>query len=84
LNCDYKNTVFKQEDLITILVGRSDIVSEIKSTYKKLQTYIARSFADWLQNNNFINALPGLIAPDSVSQECFNWLIAKIITTAEV
>ncbi len=72
------------EDIITVLDGRSDIVSEIKSTDKKLQTYIARNFANWLQNINFINALPGLIVPDSASQERFNWLITKIRSAAEL
>ena len=72
------------EDIITILDGRSEIVSEIRSTDKELQTYIAKNFADWLQNKNFINALPGLIAPDSASQERFKWLIAKIRAVAEL
>lgn len=72
------------EDIITILDGRSKIVSEIRSADKKLQNYIARNFAAWLQNKNFINALPGLIAPDPASKDRVGWLIDKIRAVAEV
>jgi len=66
------------EDIITILDGRSEIVSEIKATDKKLQTYISKNFSDWLQNKDFINALPGLIAPDMASQDRFKELLDRM------
>jgi hypothetical protein len=66
------------EDIITILDGRSEIVSEIKTADKKLQTYIAKNFSDWLRNKDFINILPGLIAPDSTSQDRFSLIIDKM------
>lgn len=66
------------EDIITILDGRPEIVSEIKAADKKLQTYIAKNFSDWLQNKVFINALPGLIAPDPTSQDRFSLIVDKI------
>lgn len=70
------------EDIITILDGRSEVVSEMKAAAKKLQTYIAKNFSDWLQNNDFINTLPGLIAPDPTSQDRFNLIVDKIKTVA--
>lgn len=70
------------EDIITILDGRSEIVSEIKAADKKLQTHIAKNFSDWLQSKDFINVLPGLIAPDSTSQDRFNMIVDKIMTVA--
>ena len=70
------------EDIITILDGRSEIVSEIKAADKKLQNHIAKNFSDWLQNKDFINILPGLIAPDSTSQDRFNMIIDKIKTVS--
>ncbi|GAB4284280.1 MAG: hypothetical protein Kow0029_30820 [Candidatus Rifleibacteriota bacterium] len=66
------------EDIITILDGRSEVVSEIKAADKKLQTYIAKNFSDWLQNKDFINILPGLIAPDSTSQDRFDFIVSRI------
>jgi predicted nucleotidyltransferase len=66
------------EDIITILDGRSEIVSEIKAADKKLQSYIAENFSEWLHNKDFINALPSLIAPDPTSQDRFSLIIDKM------
>ena len=66
------------EDIITILDGRSEIVSEIKAADKKLQTYISKNFSSWLQNKYFINALPGLIAQDVASQDRFKELLNRM------
>jgi predicted nucleotidyltransferase len=72
------------EDIITILDGRSEIVSEVRAADKKLQSYIAKNFSEWLQNKSFINALPGLIAQDSASQARFERLIDSIKIISEL
>lgn len=56
------------EDIITVLDGRSEIIAEVKATEQKLQSYLAQNFKTWLQNKDFINALPGLLTPDPASQ----------------
>jgi hypothetical protein len=56
------------EDIITVLDGRSEVVAEIKATEASLHIYLAQNFNAWLQNRDFINALPGLLAPDASSQ----------------
>jgi hypothetical protein len=71
------------EDIITVLDGRSEVVSEIKSSNRKLQAYIANHFTSWLQNKNFINALPGLLPPDLASQERLIWLTGRMKAVAE-
>lgn len=71
------------EDIITVLDGRSEVVSEIKSSNRKLQAYIANHFTSWLQNKNFINALPGMLPPDLASQERLIWLTGRMKAVAE-
>ncbi len=65
------------EDIITILDGRKEIVSEIQGANKELQAYIAKSFNCWLNNKHFINAIPGLIAPDNASQNRLKLVLAR-------
>lgn len=71
------------EDIITVLDGRSEVISEIKSSNRNLQAYIVKHFISWLQNKTFINALPGLLSPDLASQERLIWLIDKMKAVAE-
>ena len=56
------------EDIITILDGRSEIVSEIKAADKPLKAFMSKTFAAWLSKSAFIDALPGHLPPDSASQ----------------
>lgn len=57
------------EDIITLLDGRSEIVSEIEASEKLLQDFLVKTFTAWLSKNAFLDALPGLLPPDSASQE---------------
>lgn len=72
------------EDIITVLDGRSEIISEVKTAEQKLQSYLAQNFKTWLQNKDFINALPGLLTPDPASQERCQIIMARIKAIVEI
>ncbi|MBU1105072.1 MAG: nucleotidyl transferase AbiEii/AbiGii toxin family protein [Candidatus Riflebacteria bacterium] len=72
------------EDIITILDGRSEIVAEIKAAETKLQAYLGKIFQIWLQNRDFRNALPGMLAPDSASQARLQIVISRLTEVSQM
>jgi hypothetical protein len=57
------------EDVISVLDGRVEIVAEIRNTDDSLRKYLKDQIANLLKNRFFLEALPGHLPPDSVSQE---------------
>jgi hypothetical protein len=55
------------EDLLTVVDGRASIVEEITSS-AELHPYIAEQFSNLLQTKDFLDALPGYLLPDPISQ----------------
>lgn len=47
------------EDIIALIDGRDEIVGEIKNAPNDVRLYIADKIKGWLENDRFINALPG-------------------------
>lgn len=72
------------EDIITVLDGRSELIAEIKLAEDILQSYIAKMFKAWLQNRDFINALPGLLAPDIASQERLPIVLSRMKSITKI
>jgi len=50
------------EDVLNIVDGRAELVAEMAATPAALREAVAGVFATLLANENFLNALPGLIA----------------------
>jgi len=72
------------EDIITVLDGRSEIVAEIKAAEVSLREYLAGDFKAWLQSRDFINALPGLLAPDPSSQARLSVVIFRMTEISQM
>lgn len=53
------------EDVISVVDGRPELVEEIGRTAGNLRAYIASAFAQFLADENFLNALPGLVIEGS-------------------
>ncbi len=53
------------EDVISVVDGRPELVEEIGRAAPDLRTYIASAFAEFLADDNFRNALPGLVIDGS-------------------
>ncbi len=66
------------EDIVTLLVGRFEIVEEVKNTDKQLSTYLLRRLANLLENQHFLEALPGHLPADPVSQARADLIIARM------
>ncbi len=64
------------EDIVTVLDGRLEIINEVQSTEHDLLKFLAEQLSEWLENPDFIDALPGLLPPDAASQ-------ARVLTVLE-
>jgi hypothetical protein len=56
------------EDIITVLDGRPTLVDEIANSPAELRRYISRQIGKLLDTPEFVNALPGQVAGDEISQ----------------
>lgn len=57
------------EDIITVVDGRPEIVSEVRQSSEELQEFFSETFRELLANSEFIEALPGHLLPDRASQD---------------
>src|SRR5262245_46260364 len=56
------------EDIIAVVDGRSEIVSDVAAASSGVRDYIAAEIRALLDNRDFIEALPGFLLPDAASQ----------------
>ena len=56
------------EDIVTVIDGRPEIVSEIKQVSKALKAYLVTCCSELLKERDFLDALPGHLLPDAASQ----------------
>ena len=66
------------EDIITILDGRPEIVSEIRSSSDDLKDFLSRTFRNLLINDEFLDSIPGHLSPDRASQSRLPLLIKRL------
>jgi predicted nucleotidyltransferase len=72
------------EDIITVLDGRPEIISEIRSSSEELQTFLAGTFRRLLTQEGFRDALPGHLPPDRASQARLPRLIKRLEDISEI
>lgn len=56
------------EDIITVIDGRPSLVEEISNSPSVLCNYVGREIGKFLDSREFVNALPGHLAGDEISQ----------------
>lgn len=56
------------EDFIAMLDGHLGIVEDIRKSDKEIKSYLADQFKQLLENDEFLDALPGHLPPDQASQ----------------
>jgi hypothetical protein len=56
------------EDIIYLINGRVEIIEDVKNSEPDLKDYITKSFQGFLDNEFFLEALPGHLLPDQASQ----------------
>ena len=66
------------EDLVSVIDGRSELLREIQSSSKDVRGFIASAVARLLDSNQFIDALPGYLLPDAISQARISILLKSL------
>ncbi len=56
------------EDIVTVIDGRPEIVSEIKQASEALRSFLVPCCSGLLKERDFLDALPGHLLPDPASQ----------------
>ena len=56
------------EDIITVLDGRPTVVEDVADSPSELRRYIGKEVGRMLDNPEFVNALPGHLSGDEISQ----------------
>jgi hypothetical protein len=56
------------EDIITVLDGCPSVVDEVETSPRELRRYIGKEVRRLLDNPEFVNALPGHLSGDEISQ----------------
>lgn len=70
------------EDVVAVVDGRAELVGEVRSSDASLRGYLADVIAVLLENEEFIDALPGLLSGDAASQArlpLLTWRLHEII-----
>ncbi|MRR34881.1 hypothetical protein EG829_09335 [bacterium] len=57
------------EDIIAVIDGRGEVVSEVRSAPPDVKDFLASEFNSFLSNRGFLDALPGHLPPDIASQK---------------
>ena len=70
------------EDIVTVMDGRSEIVSEVQKAGKNLKDYLAVRCSMLLNERDFLDALPGHLLPDAASQARSALIIDRFNTIA--
>lgn len=55
------------ENLTSVIDDRPELFEEINTSNKKVKAIIAKRFHDFLQNSQFIDAVPGHLGPASTN-----------------
>ena len=66
-NGDYLAS-YDLEDLITLVDGRPELLSELRSASADVRSYIAGAIGQMLTTDEFMDALPGYLLHDAASQ----------------
>lgn len=66
------------EDVIAVIDGRLELAGEINEAEPSLIKYITEHLSRWMKNSDFLDALPGLMPPDSASQARVTTIINRI------
>lgn len=66
------------EDLISVIDGRENIVEDIATSPRDVKDYLIRRIKGFLENSEFIDALPGFLSPDQAGQARLELLKNKL------
>lgn len=71
------------EDFIAVVEGREQLPEELASAPTDLRKYLAEAAAKLLANERFLEALPGYVPGDSISQRRVPIIIERLVKMSE-
>jgi predicted nucleotidyltransferase len=71
------------EDVISVIDGREILGQEILNSRQAIQHYIKAEFERILRSRKFIDALPGMLGPDTASQDRAGTILARMQFVAD-
>jgi predicted nucleotidyltransferase len=77
-------TSHDMEDMINLINGRVEISEDIKDSEPDLKAFIIKSFQGFLEDELFLEALPGHLLPDQASQGRRSIILERIKKIAEL
>ena len=66
------------EDIVNLVNGRAEIIEDIKNSGLDLKDFIVKSFHGLLEDELFLEALPGHLLPDRASQARRSIILERI------
>lgn len=72
------------EDLIAIVDGRPELREEIRQASGDVRSYLAEEIGELCATQEFVDALPGHLSPDSASQERITVVMASLSEIASL
>lgn len=66
------------EDIVTVIDGRPEVVSEVQQSDNSLRKYLSDEFSTLLSERDFLEALPGHLLPDPASQQRIGIILEHI------
>jgi len=66
------------EDIIAVIDGREELLDEVAASEALLVAYLNEQFSSLLQDAAFVDALPGMLSPDSGGQARIGILLDRI------
>ena len=72
------------EDIIAIIDGRSELIDEVEKSDPNLKNFLAEKFQNFTKSEIFLEAIPGHLPPDSVSQARVPKIIVRIEKIASI
>lgn len=66
------------EDMVTVIDGRAEIVTEVEQSAPLLRQYLGNEFSALLAERDFLEALSGHLLPDAVSEQRVHIVLRRI------
>lgn len=72
------------EDIVTVMDGRPEIVAEVEPSDAELRQFLRTQFSALLESRDFLEALPGHLLPDTVSQQRLPIVLDRLKSIAAI
>jgi predicted nucleotidyltransferase len=82
-NNDYRAS-HDLEDVVSLIDGRMELTDEVKKSNSDVRTFVSSVIAALLEDERFLDALPGHLPPDIVSQARLSKVSSTLETLARI